>query len=238
MAVNQPHLHVPAGLRDSRVEAVVLVLHGGRDASLTPVRASQLAVIRLLPFAHRIAWRGRGRVAVGRLRYRVRGWNSGSGDQPAPVQDAEWALDRLTERFPDRPIGLVGHSMGGRTALRVAGHPQVRSVVGLAPWLPSGEPIEQLAGRRVLLAHGSADRMTSPRGTAAFAGRLERAGVPVSLVEISGDGHAMLRRPKLWHEVATQFTLRTLLSDYQPSGWSDAPNFLHEVMRTPARISL
>lgn len=217
-------------------EAVVLVLHGGRDVSTAPVRGRQLAVLRMLPIASRVRHLGQGRVAVARLRYGTRGWNA-RGGEPAPVRDAQWAMAQLADRFGPRPLGLVGHSMGGRTAMRVGGSEQVRGVVGLAPWLPPGEPVEQLTGRRVLLVHGTADRMTSPRATAAFASRLEAASVPVSLVDITGEGHPMLRRPALWHDLAAQFVLAAVLADYKPSGWTDAPNFIHEVLRAPTRLT-
>jgi hypothetical protein len=69
----------------------------------------------------------------------------------------------------------------------------VLAVAGLAPWLPPGEPVEQLAGRRILLAHGNADRVTRPADTWAFA---ERAGpvTDVTAIEIRTGEHAMLRR--------------------------------------------
>ena len=54
--------------------------------------------------------------------------------------------------------------MGARAAMRAAGHPAVSAVAGLAPWLALGEPVEQLAGRWVLVAHGTADVITSPAG--------------------------------------------------------------------------
>ncbi|MGI8665584.1 MAG: alpha/beta hydrolase [Jatrophihabitans sp.] len=231
----QPHLHVHTGRRPA--EAVVLVLHGGREVNADPVSARQLAVLRLIPFARRIAHRGNGRVAVARLRYRTRGWNAGGDATPAPVLDAQWALDQLSERFGELPFGIVGHSMGGRTALRVGGHRQVRGVVGLAPWLPAGEPVRQLLGRQVLLMHGTADRMTDPRGSASFADRLEEAGGTVSLARIDGGRHAMLRRAGLWHELAAQFVLSTVLTGYQPSDRADAPNFIHRVPSAPGRIT-
>jgi dienelactone hydrolase len=190
----------------------------------------------MLPFGHRIARRGAGRVVVARLRYASRGWNAALGS-PAPVQDAEWALRQLAERFPGLPIGLVGHSMGGRTALRVGGHPQVRGIAALAPWLPPGEPVDQLAGRRVLLMHGSADRVTSPAGTEAFASRLEAAGTAVSLVSVSGEGHAMLRRAQLWHEMSAQFVLSTVLADFEPAAWRGAPDLLDQVVHGRVRLS-
>jgi dienelactone hydrolase len=231
---SRPHLSVDTGRRSA--EAVVLVLHGGRELSADPVRARQLAVLRMIPFARRIARRGGGRVAVARLRYASRGWNA-TADGPAPVGDAEWALRQLTERFPGLPVGLVGHSMGGRTALRLAGHPQVRAVTGLAPWLPAGEPVSQLAGRRVLLMHGNADRMTSPAATAAYASRIEAAGAAVSLVSVYGDGHGMLRRAQLWHELTAQFTLSAVLEGFQPSGWQGHPDLVPQVVRGAVRLS-
>ena len=42
------------------------------------------------------------------------------------------------------PVVVLGHSMGGRTACRVADHDLVRGVVALAPWLPPGESVADL----------------------------------------------------------------------------------------------
>ncbi len=235
MFTPEPHLAVRTGRR--RAEAVVLVLHGGRETSPAPVRSRQVAVLRMLPFAHRITRDGSGRVAVARLRYAVRGWNATGDQQPAPVRDAEWALRQLTERFPGLPIGLVGHSMGGRTAMRIGGHPQVRGIVGLAPWLSAGEPVGQLAGRRVLLMHGDSDRMTSAAATAAFGSRLEAVGASVSVVAVTGDGHAMLRRAELWHELASQFVLDTVLPGFEPSAGGSAPNCLEQVLSGAVRLT-
>jgi predicted esterase len=229
------------------VRAAVLVLHGGREQSMQPVRSRQLAVLRMVPVARRIAAAGQGRLAVLRLRFGVRGWN---GEAMSPIADTSWALAQLTERYPGRPIGLVGHSMGGRTALRAAGHQQVRSVVGLAPWLPPGEPIDQVAGRQVLLVHGDQDRMTSAAGTGRYADRLAAAGIAASFVTVLGDGHPMLRRPKLWHALTAGFLVGTLLPDeglaaieLPDAGLSDAaqlagPLSLAELIRGAARVSV
>ena len=43
-----------------------------------------------------------------------------------------------------------------------AGHASVRGVVALAPWLPGPEPVEQLAGRDLVVLHGTRDLTTSP----------------------------------------------------------------------------
>ena len=201
-----PHLSVSAPRRNPR--AVALILHGGREHGLMEVPPTSLAYLRMLPFAMQILADTRGELAVAVLRFRVRGWN---GAEMSPVADATWALDQLAERFPGRPIGLVGHSMGGRTALRVGGHPAVTAVAGLAPWLPPKEPSTQLAGRSVLLVHGTADRMTDPAATARFAARLRAEGTPVRFVELSGEGHTMVRRAHRWHRLASGFLRETLL---------------------------
>jgi dienelactone hydrolase len=124
--------------------------------------------------------------------------------------------------------------MGGRTALRVGGHPAVRSVVGLAPWLPRDEPTDQLAGRSVLLVHGTADRMTSPKGSAAFVQRLRADGVEAGLVDIPDGKHAMLSRPRLWHDLAAGFMLTTLLGQ---SGTGSASNLLRQVIEGNPRVT-
>jgi hypothetical protein len=80
----------------------------------------------------------------------------------------------------------------------------VCAVAGLAPWLPAGEPVGQLAGRRVLLAHGSADTVTDPGDTWAYAG-CARVVTSVTALEIRGGDHPMLRRANLWHAVAAEF---------------------------------
>ena len=188
-------------------------------------------------------------MAVARLRYRTRGWNAADGRLPDPVADAEWALQELAARFGQLPFAVLGHSMGARTALRVGGHRQVAAIIGLAPWLPAGEPVAQLAGgvavnghprpagRAVLLMHGTADRMTDPRATAAYADRLARTGVAVSLVEINGGRHAMLRRARLWQGLAASFVLSSLLADHQASGLPGAPNFIAQTAGLPARLT-
>src|ERR1700760_4805211 len=151
-------------------KGVVLVANGGQTSSTSPTSPLQPAVLRMIPVAGaiRLALRGSG-VAVQRHRFCVRGWN---GALASPVGDLNEALDAVVAEFGSVPVVLVGHSMGARAAARAAGHPAVTAVAGLAPWLPPGEPVGQLAGRRVLLAHGSADSITSPAETWAF---LERA---------------------------------------------------------------
>ncbi|MGO9082779.1 MAG: alpha/beta hydrolase [Streptosporangiaceae bacterium] len=182
--------------------ALVVVLHGGRSASTEPTTAVQPAVLRMIPVAGAIrhAVRGSG-ATVTRPRFAVRGWN---GSQASPVGDLDRLLAEVPGRFGRIPVIIVGHSMGARAALRAAGHPLVTAVCGLAPWLPLGEPAGQLAGRRIMLAHGTADTVTSPVATRDYARRAQ-AVTSVTAVEIAGGEHAMLRRARLWHRLAAEF---------------------------------
>lgn len=204
------------------VRGIALVLHGGQSRSLAPTRPWQLAVLRMIPFAR--ALRGAGAeqgLAVVRLRYRLRGWN---GADRASVYDAQRALDQLAGRFPNIPVALVGHSMGARTALYVAGHHAVRTVVGLAPWIEADDAaatLDGLAGRRVLIVHGERDRMTDPRASAGYARAAAKSAASVTYVEVAASRHAMLERAVVWHDLTTGFVLGTL--------WGQAP------AGTPAR---
>lgn len=180
--------------------AAVLLLHGGRAEGLGPPTLLNLPGLRMRPVEKAIARATDGHdVAVGRVRYRLRGWN---GDQQDPAHDTRRALRELALVHGDVPVVLVGHSMGGRAALRVAGHPQVRAVVGLAPWCPDGEPVEHLHDRRVALVHGDRDTTTDPRASAAFADRAAAAGAQACFIPVPGGDHAMLRSPETWHTLA------------------------------------
>jgi dienelactone hydrolase len=123
------------------------------------------------------------------------------------VHDLSEILDDISGRLGPVPIVVVGHSMGARAAMRVAGHPAVTAVAGLAPWLPPGEPVGQLTGRRILLVHGNADRITRPEDTWAYAERA-RSVAEVMTIEIRHGDHAMLRRAGLWHSIAAEFACR------------------------------
>ena len=187
----------------------MLVLHGGANRPGNPmVSPTQLSVLRMIPVARRIARAGDDRLAVFRLLNSVRGWDS----QRTPVADVEWALGLLAERFgADLPIGLVGHSLGGRAAL-LAGHATpVRSVVALNPWVYPSETAD-LAGRRVLIVHGADDRIASPDHARAVARTIGRS-THVGYVAVPGARHAMLRHGRFFERAASDFVNATLLGD-------------------------
>ncbi|MYQ68360.1 MULTISPECIES: alpha/beta fold hydrolase, partial [unclassified Streptomyces] len=97
--------------------AAVLFLHGGRADSRAPSRPWHLAALRMRPFVRAVAAAVPGDVLLGEVRYRVRGWNGPDAD---PLRDTRRALAELARRYGDVPTVLVGHSMGGRAALRAA----------------------------------------------------------------------------------------------------------------------
>jgi pimeloyl-ACP methyl ester carboxylesterase len=193
------------------VRGVALVLHGGRANSFEPVRSRHLSPARMVPFGRLLqSWGSSAGLETWSLRNRVRGWN---GAHMSPLHDARWALEQIHERHPGVPVYLLGHSMGGLTALCSADDPQVRAVVALAPWLDSTTPVQQLAGRRVLIVHGDADRWTSPRQSLLFAQRIEHIAEDVRYVTLAGAGHFMLTKLPVWHELSVSYLLDSFCRD-------------------------
>ncbi|MDN5918068.1 MAG: alpha/beta fold hydrolase [Pseudonocardia sp.] len=193
--------------------AVVLVAHGGRSHSRDTGARRRLAYWRVVPFARQVERGGRAHrseagvgVAVHLLRYRYRGWNGAAMDA---YRDASWAVAEIARRHPGRPVALLGHSMGGRAVLRAAGGRGVLAVCALAPWL-EGDPVEQLAGCSVLIAHGDRERMTDPAASFDYAVRARRVTDRVARFEVHGDGHAMLRRAADWSSLVRRFVLGEL----------------------------
>ena len=198
---NKQALVVDLPSRTDRPRAAVLVLPGGKAKSLDPVRPDQLTVRRMQPFVHTLTALG-DELAVGQIRYRYRGWNDSQAD---PVADVEFALAAIVAQYGPVPVVLVGHSMGGRAALRVAGHASVRGVVALAPWLPGTEPVEQLAGRDLVVMHGTRDKTTSPGASVRFVERAAPLARRVACLQVPWSGHGMLLRAELWHHLTADF---------------------------------
>lgn len=202
---------VRVGGAPSGVRGVALVLHGGRASSFDAVRPHHLSPLRMRPFAARLASAGAAHgLAVWTLRNRVRGWN---GPDRSALQDARWALDRIAAAHPSAPVYLLGHSMGGLTALYAADHPQVRAVAALAPWLEPSSPVEPVRGRSVLIMHGDTDRWTSPTSSLSFARRARDVARDVRYVRLLGAGHFMFRSVHAWHGMSTSFLLRSFAED-------------------------
>ena len=212
--LNDPSKRDPRLVRSdspSRPRAIVLLLHGGREFGKMRVGRLNPAVLRidLLHLGIRRELDDAG-IAIYRLRFTIQGWN---GDGSAAIADARSALDAIAhrEQGPDGEVPrsvVVGHSMGGRAAAQVADHPNVEGVVGLAPWLPEGEPVIGFAGKRLLVAHGSRDRTTSPRFSKEFVDRATAAGADASWTSVPGEGHALLRYPRRWNRFVLDAVIR------------------------------
>ncbi|MGC0419651.1 alpha/beta hydrolase [Embleya sp. AB8] len=195
------------------VRAVVLVLPGGRARSRQPASTRNLAYRRMVPIARAIhrATRAEG-AETWLLRYRVRGWNEPDLD---PVQDAWWALEGIRARYPNAPVTLVGHSMGGRTALRVADHESVHTICALAPWIEDDEPHTQLADRDVVIVHGTADHTTSPKASHRYALTAREVSPRVCRFELP-DGHAMLRHAPTWTTLIRRTVVGAVTGEVDP----------------------
>lgn len=187
--------------------ACVLVLPGGRVRSDEASRWWQLANVRMMLVAAALRWRlGRG-VEVRRVQYRLRGWNSPRYDA---VADATAALDAVHDRFEPKSIVLVGHSMGGRVATRLAAGGQIGAVLALAPYWPRDDGDLIPPSTRLLVVHGTADTRTDPESSRIQALRARQRGLEAQWVGIDGVGHFMVRRFNEWQRQTTNFVAEYL----------------------------
>ncbi|KUN34426.1 dienelactone hydrolase [Streptomyces longwoodensis] len=201
------------GPEPTSVSGVVLLLPAGEEVSdrrPSPLRAA--ASVHGL--GRRLARAGRDEgLATHVVHYRYRGWN---GSDAHPAADATWAADEAVRRYGDVPVCLAGPGMGGRAALRAGGHEAVTSVLALAPWLPeedvagTPEPVRQLAGRRVLIVHGTNDRRTDPELSFRLAERAKKANREVCRFEVHADGHGLHQYRDEVHSLAEDFVIGTL----------------------------
>jgi dienelactone hydrolase len=197
---------------------IALLLPGGTVRSTRPAARHGLASLRMLSFQRSLEHAG---VDTGLVAYRMRGWNHGD-----PVLDAAAAIAAVRQQRPGAPIVLVGHSMGGRVALRLADADGVAAVIALAPWLPPGEPLEQLTGATALLVHGDRDRLTDPALTLAYARAAAGLTDRLAFVELRGAEHKLIRRSRTWHGLVRRFAVGesgTGPRDPEIEGWFALP---------------
>ncbi|MFF1417364.1 alpha/beta hydrolase [Streptomyces sp. NPDC058280] len=193
---------------------MVLVLPEGEPVSAR--RASAVAYAGMLPLARSLARSGAAEgLVVHVVHYRGRGWN---GPDARLAADADWAAEEAVRRYGDIPVCLAGHGMGGRAALHAAGHTAVNSVLAMAPWLPEDdravepEPVRQLAGRQVMIVHGTTDARTDPELSYRLAERAKKVNRDTCRFEVHSDGHALRQHHGEVLALASDFVLGALLS--------------------------
>lgn len=200
--------------RPARAGAVALVMHGGAVDGREPNHPWSHNVARLVPFARALR-KVPGPLAVARLRFRYRGWN---GAEASPVEDARWALAQIRADYPDAPIGLVGHSMGGRAALSVSDEDNVRLVVGLSTWIERGDRVPR-DGQKTVLIHGDRDRITPLSASRWVVEGLLADGHDATLIRVARGDHAMLVRAGLWSALVVDIVSATFAQEL--GGWAE-----------------
>ncbi|EAQ00969.1 hypothetical protein JNB_12359 [Janibacter sp. HTCC2649] len=192
----------------TRPRATILMLHGGKPRSHALVDDRSASWQRTAWMARSITDRAHeASTNVWLLRYSERGWN---GDGAGRIADARWALDEIRTAHGDRPVILLGHSMGGRVAVHVAADPSVVGVVALAPWWEETDPVRTLSGRSLIAAHGRRDRLTSFAETQRFVGRARSVASHAEFVDMGPLGHYLLKGAGAWNDVAIESALRIL----------------------------
>jgi pimeloyl-ACP methyl ester carboxylesterase len=188
--------------------AVALFLHGGAVEGRQANRPWSHNVARIYPLGRAVAAPETPvPLAVARLRFRWRGWN---GDERSPVADALWGLEQVRSRYPGRPIALIGHSMGGRTALHVADEPDVRLLLGLSPWIEADDALPTKADLRTVLIHGDRDTICPLWASRETVEKLRAEGRHASLIRVARSDHAMLIRAGLWSRLVTDVVIAGL----------------------------
>ncbi|MFF1559174.1 prolyl oligopeptidase family serine peptidase [Streptomyces sp. NPDC058279] len=193
----------------STVSGVVLLLPGASRFSPGPVRPLARALAR--------AGGAQGLVAHPVLH--------GAGVRE---DEARWAVDEVVRRYGDVPVCLAGYDAGGRAALRAAGHEAVQAVLALAPRLdgrgaggkgsaesesePDSEPVKQLAGRQVLIVHGTDDGRCDPESSFRLAARAKKANRSTCRFEVHSDGHGLREHQAEVVALGVDFVLGAMFS--------------------------
>jgi pimeloyl-ACP methyl ester carboxylesterase len=180
-------------------------------------------------------------LAFGEVRYRIKSWKR----LDLCAEDAWAALDAAVEAGAGE-CALLGFSMGGAVSLRVASHPSVSTVIGLAPWLPDRLPVDALDGRRLVVIHGMLDAYLP--GIPGVSPKLSRRGFERALARGVEASYTLI--PGGLHGIAVRAPSGRLLPLPRARRWArlvgkelerfqaDAPGRLHRTRtRRPSTLS-
>ena len=196
------------GTIDPDARGVAVLMHGASFGFAGMPSWMAPAPYRMQLFESPIIDRTAGRVSVLRLRYPDRDLRSVFR---GALRDTAAALEHIRRTAPQARIGLIGHSNGGRVALRLSSDARVDAVAALAPWLSPADRINPRPGVPVLLMHGGLDVVTSPQLTTQLAARLARKGVDVDHETVAGENHYLLASSAHWHDRVASFAAAHLL---------------------------
>ena len=172
------------------VHARMVVLVNGGQRALVPGTWS--ATLEWLTRGLAPRFPGLGFVEV---RYRTKSWQR----LDDCVADAVAAVDLAVSEGASQ-CALLGFSMGGAVSSQAVGHDAVTTMIGLAPWFPDRLGVQALAGRRLVVLHGSLDRYlpgipgVSPVNSRAGFERALAAGAEGEYTLIKGGVHGVAVR--------------------------------------------
>jgi pimeloyl-ACP methyl ester carboxylesterase len=171
--------------------AVVCVNGGsGRDVPGTWSASLEWLVRRLAPRFPELAFL--------EVRFRIKSWNR----LDMCAEDCLSAIEEAVDAGAHEVL-LLGFSMGGAVAIKSADHPAVKTVLGLAPWIPDRLGLSTLRGRRLIVIHGALDRWlpgipgVSPASSKRGFERAQRDGVEGTYTLLAGAIHPIaVRAPR------------------------------------------
>jgi carboxymethylenebutenolidase len=127
------------------------------------------------------------------------------------------AVAHLHEREHASKVGVVGFCMGGALTVLAAQDPAVASYVsfyGFPPTPPDAPPRSiQAPG---LLLFGEHEHVFSVEQARTFAAAQQQLGIPTTIVEYPGAGHAFLNdtRPEVYHPDAAKDAWQRMLAHF------------------------
>ena len=193
-----------------RPRAVILMLHGGKDRGAGGRGRPQpvVAPFGLHAARHRPAAPRRRAPAPGCCASRAAAGTAA----PTAIADARRALDEVRRGARRRP-GRAARPLDGRRGPPCTS-PTTRACAASSRWRPGcrrARASPPCAGKHLYAAHGSRDRITSPRGAArTYAARPTGRRDVAEFTDMGPLGHYLLRRPTGLEPFAAELPLEVL----------------------------